>query len=277
MRKLVFIFVSLFVLVSCQKEEIYIVLPEATYPVNYELSADLSASNSEMRAQIHKLEYLVYNDKGEFLHSKMAVMNDTIANIKDELQVGNYHVVLLVADNLEEEVSYQKFDIDTHFGHGETFYGNYTITIQKGINNFSPVLKRLTGRLELVIEDLDSTPENTEKVKIELKNLPERFNVSTKGSEYGKKINLTKELTVEQWKKSRIYFDALATTTDIQPVIEIKFFDENNELIEEITPKSSFNILENTITRLKGKLFVNSGLVVTLDHDWDDVIEVPLQ
>lgn len=254
-------------------------------------------------ANIGNLYYFVFKKSdGSLVSSKYLDDPETFTVLKDSLQQGDYYVSVFASEAVPEPLYYH---IDTY---GDNAYDrasffsrfgldifNNTIELSVGAN---PVyqrisLKRLVGKCEIIIDDIQNMPDDVEKFTFDFKNSYPAYYYLKSGNifeyrpvaileAYTPLISITREQALlNSIYNPHSFFmlpfsdNPLGENLNRELYMWISYKDGSEKKTSgPILVKKDFKLYRNKITRLSGKLFSDQfKSQIVIDDKWEQTIE----
>jgi len=286
MRNLVFGLVLLVSLSSCNKEETN-KLENKMYPVQFNATGFTSESTSLKSETTESADryYAVFDNEGNFVKEIRFAAED---QIKDVLLSGDYTAFMAVSSNSgffnisSSNQTIENILFSTNAYLAEAYAGKVEFSVGENTESNIPiVLNRMSGRLEIVLEDeipsKSTVTVNLTNVAYYLKT--DNFNSVSHSNESFTYLNETEAAQIPTLGTDfmPIYtgepsFENLSTLT-------MTCRDENDNILG-IKTIENVKLERNVLTTLTGKLLSNdpnskdSGFAVTFNEDWDSEINM---
>lgn len=287
-KRLYYLFLALFIFVSCKNSDEVAV--NQTYPLTINVknlkvdclpvakSASASKSVDSLLNDLGVLNYLVFDATGKFVHQKKQLKEDeAFGKIDDELKIGQY-TVILISSTGELKMGVNATPLTTtkiisSAISGDIFYKKLTVDVTPQGVTESLFLDRIVGCLQVSIED--RIADNIKTIELQVQNETPYFNVNTGEVETTNIEQRLVSASVNTSNRDSFKLGLLLMNNQVPLIAQLKFLDAANKTIMTRQLPPIKNVRGQRVSA-EGKIseFMSSGFSVGYNDTWSDTIVV---
>lgn len=281
-RYFFYLFLTLFVFSSCkesseedvvvQKVPVVMRLEHVRSSLPELKSASTLSSTDSLLNKFGVVYYIMFDATGKYMHQKKQVKGDeSFGEIKDELKVGQYTVVLLCSTS--EMIVSSTFTtltsakVKATATSGDIYYKKLSINVTEQGLTQSVLLDRIIGCVQIRIKD--RIADNVAKIELQTEDETPMFNVGTDVVDTNTKEKRSTSVAVDATNRSSFTLGLLVLNDQLPLTATVNLYDSSNKLLKTKKIPGIVN-LRNQKVSVEGKLsdFMSAGFTIGFNDTW---------